>query len=151
METWPLWIVAAFMVLAAAINFRTLRVPNLIVIPAFLGGLTLGCLHSLSIVPDAGKGDLLSSLASGLSPLSIMVLAPGLVGVGSIKLQMAFGSWIGAFFPLVPGLVLGAFAMSAGTLCFGVMYPIYKHRTPLAVAQAIGSLSVMVAGWYFLS
>src|SRR5580693_10382714 len=96
----PLVVVCIGMILAAFIDGWALKVPNWVTLPLILSGWTLGLLHDLSVPVDSGTGGFgfaLVGTAFGFILLFPM-LAIGGVGVGDVKMQMGFGSWVGAFF-----------------------------------------------------
>jgi prepilin peptidase CpaA len=96
----PLMVVCVGMILAAFIDGWALKVPNWVTLPLILSGWTLGLLHDLSVPVDSGTGGLgfaVIGTAFGFALLFPM-LAIGGVGVGDVKMQMGFGTWVGAFF-----------------------------------------------------
>src|SRR6516225_12438206 len=102
---WPLWFICVAMILAAVIDGWKLKVPNWLTFPLVLSGWGLGLLHDLGLVPGiaGGIGASLAGTALGFA-LLLPVYAIGGMGAGDVKMQMGFGSWIGAFFGLWPGL-----------------------------------------------
>ena len=96
----PLLIVCIGMILAAFIDGWALKVPNWVTLPLILSGWLLGLLHDLGIAADGGTGGI--GIAIGGTALGCALLLPmlmiGGVGEGDVKMQMGFGSWVGAYF-----------------------------------------------------
>jgi prepilin peptidase CpaA len=109
----PLVVVCAGMILAAFIDGWALKVPNWVTLPLILSGWMLGLLHSLSLPVDSGTGGL--GIAIGGTALGCALLLPmlmiGGVGEGDVKMQMGFGSWVGAYFGT--GATTAALGMNA--------------------------------------
>lgn len=104
---WVFWLVSAVLVLAAAIDGPTRRVPNWLTFPFAVAGL------AYSFVPG-GMGPLMSFAGLALGLVLLLVLyAIGGMGAGDVKLLAGVGAWVG------PWLVVGAFAATA--LVGGVM------------------------------
>jgi prepilin peptidase CpaA len=96
----PLIVVCAGMILAAFIDGWALKVPNWVTLPLILSGWTLGLLHDLSVPVDSGTGGFGSAILGTAFGFILLfpMLAIGGVGVGDVKMQMGFGTWVGAFF-----------------------------------------------------
>jgi prepilin peptidase CpaA len=96
----PLIVVCLGMILAAFIDGWALKVPNWVTLPLILSGWTLGLLHDLSVPVDSGTGGLGSAVLGTAFGFILLfpMLAIGGVGVGDVKMQMGFGTWVGAFF-----------------------------------------------------
>jgi Flp pilus assembly protein protease CpaA len=154
-DHWPLWLIAAVMILVAIINCGPAqRIPNAIVFPFIVGGWVLGALHFINAHPDAGKGDILGALAGTAFGLALLLpaLLMGAMGAGSVKLQMGFGSWAGAFYGM-PGLYVVFYATVAAILLWGVQAAVVKvtnrplswqKSLPTGVAQAVGGIATLV-------
>ena len=96
----PLVVVCFGMILAAFIDGWALKVPNWVTLPLILSGWALGVLHDLNVPVDSGTGGFgfaVLGTAFGFILLFPM-LAIGGVGVGDVKMQMGFGTWVGAYF-----------------------------------------------------
>src|SRR5712692_3870343 len=118
---WPLTFVCAAMIVAAVIDGWKLKVPNWLTFPLILSGWVLGLLHNAGWLPGAGGiGASLAGTALGFG-LLLPVYAIGGMGAGDVKMQMGFGSWIGAFFGLSPGLAIIFYAFCAAVLIGGVI------------------------------
>jgi Flp pilus assembly protein protease CpaA len=117
-DFWALWCAGGLMVVAAAINARTLRVPNRLSLSATVGGWVVALLVSSSIgVPSQGGGIVASLAGSAVGFILLLPFyAPGLLGGGCVKMQIAFGAWVGCALPIVPAAGLTAFATLAGVL-----------------------------------
>lgn len=96
----PLVVVCVGMILAAFIDGWALKVPNWVTLPLILSGWTLGLLHDLSVPVDSGTGGFGFALVGTVFGFILLfpMLAIGGVGVGDVKMQMGFGTWVGAFF-----------------------------------------------------
>jgi prepilin peptidase CpaA len=96
----PLVVVCAGMILAAFIDGWALKVPNWVTLPLILSGWMLGLGHDLGLGLDAGTGGFGMAFLGTL--LGFALLLPMLVirgvGEGDVKMQMGFGSWVGAYF-----------------------------------------------------
>lgn len=96
----PLVVVCVGMILAAFIDGWALKVPNWVTLPLILSGWALGLLHDLGIAVDSGTGGfgfaVLGTVVGCL--LLLPMLAIRGVGEGDVKMQMGFGSWVGAYF-----------------------------------------------------
>jgi prepilin peptidase CpaA len=96
----PLIVVCVGMILAAFIDGWALKVPNWVTLPLILSGWALGLLHDLGVQVDSGTGGFgfaVVGTAFGFILLFPM-LAIGGVGVGDVKMQMGFGTWVAAYF-----------------------------------------------------
>jgi prepilin peptidase CpaA len=117
-QSWALWCAIGLMVLAAAINARTLMVPNRLSLSAALVGLLAALLVSgFDNVPSRGGG-ILASLAGagvGFGLLLPFYLAGGL-GAGCVKMQAAFGAWVGCALPVSQAALLVGLGTVAGGL-----------------------------------
>src|SRR5215831_443034 len=95
LDRWPLLFVSVAMVVAAVIDGWKLKVPNWLTFPLVLSGWGLGLCHDLGWLPGMGAGD--------------------------VKMQMGFGSWVGAFFGAGQGLWIILWAFCAATIVGGVI------------------------------
>lgn len=96
----PVLIVSAGMILAAIIDGWAFKVPNWLTLSLVLSGWCLGISHDLGLAVDAGRGGFLHALAGTALGFALLfpVLFIGGMGQGDVKMQMGFGSWLGAFF-----------------------------------------------------
>jgi len=124
LANWPLLFVCVAMVVAAVIDGWKLKVPNWLTFPLILSGWVLGLLQNvglLSFAPyDGGIGAALAGTALGFA-LLLPVYAIGGMGAGDVKMQMGFGSWIGAFFGMTPGLWTIVMAFCIAVIIGGVI------------------------------
>src|SRR5688500_10533930 len=88
--------VAAFMIAAAALDYRTRKIPNWLTVPTAVLGLAF---HTLA--PD-GSGPLaaLAGFAVGFALLLLPYLLGG-GGMGDVKMLAALGTWLGPLLILV--------------------------------------------------
>lgn len=150
-EAWPLWVCLGVTVLVALVEFQTRRMPNAIVLPFLAAGLLLGVAHLLQIpLGDNGQGNLGHALAVGL--LAFGMLAPlwfmGLLGAGAVKLQMAIGAWLGAYYGLGLGATAIVWATLFASLCLMIAARIrYKQGerfVSAGIPQALGLLTAVL-------
>lgn len=106
-------LVLLFVIIAAALDLRTKKIPNWITVPAALAGLVF---HAAA---PAGNGILwaLAGFAVGFSLLLLPWLLGG-GGMGDVKLLAALGVWLG---PLTILIVFGASAVIGAVMAAGVM------------------------------
>jgi prepilin peptidase CpaA len=123
LANWPLWFLSLAMIVAAVIDGWKLKVPNWLTFPLILSGWALGLCQNLGGLEGTGTGGFGASLAgTGLGfALLLPVYAIGGMGAGDVKMQMGFGSWVGAFFGLGRGLEIILYAFCAAVIIGGVM------------------------------
>jgi prepilin peptidase CpaA len=102
--------VAVFVTAAAAMDYRTRKIPNWLTVPAAILGLLF---HSFA---PHGWGPLtsLAGFAVGFSLLLLPWLLGG-GGMGDVKLLAALGAWLGPLYILI------AFAIGTGFACAMMM------------------------------
>jgi prepilin peptidase CpaA len=105
---WPLTLVCVAMIVAAVIDGWKLKVPNWLTFPLVISGWLLGLCHNFGWLDGTGVGGIGSALAGTAVGFLLLfpVLAIGAMGEGDVKMQMGFGSWIGAFYGLEGGAAL---------------------------------------------
>src|SRR5262249_39473362 len=110
-------------ILAAVIDGWKLKVPNWLTFPLILSGWLLGLLHNFDCLPGTGSGGIGVSLAGTALGFGLLlpVYAIGGMGAGDVKMQMGFGSWIGAFFGLGRGLEIIFWAFAAAVIVGGFL------------------------------
>jgi prepilin peptidase CpaA len=136
----PLLVVCVGMIVAAFIDGWALKVPNWVTLPLVLSGWALGALHDLGVPVDSGTGGLgyaVVGTAFGFILLFPM-LAIGGVGVGDVKMQMGFGSWVGAFFGT------GATTAAAGMNQFNALGVILWAFAFGAIAGGVFALAMIL-------
>src|SRR5262249_18758594 len=125
LENWPLLFVCAAMIVAAVIDGWKLKVPNWLTFPLVLSGWLLGLLHDFGLLEGSGVGGIGSALAG--TALGFVLLLPvytiGGMGAGDVKMQMGFGSWVGAFFGAGQGLPI-IFKAFCVPVILGVIIPL---------------------------
>src|SRR5581483_3645306 len=137
---WPLAFICAAMIVAAVIDGWKLKVPNWLTFPLVLSGWALGLGHDLGWLPEAtgigGIGAALAGTALGFV-LLYPVYAIGGMGAGDVKMQMGFGSWVGAFYgaSAAAGIIFWAFCLAAvlgGVIALGMIAARGQYRRNLA-------------------
>jgi len=118
----PLAVLCVGMVLAAVIDGWAFKVPNWLTLSLVVSGWYLGILHSCNVTVDAGIGgigDALLGTALGFALLFPMLFIQGM-GQGDVKMQMGFGSWVGAYFGMSAGAEIIFCAFCLGAIVGGV-------------------------------
>jgi prepilin peptidase CpaA len=123
--TAPVVCICVGMVLAAIIDGYAFKVPNWLTLSLVVSGWYLGLLHDFGLAGD-GVGGIGAAL--GGTALGWVLLFPALfiggMGQGDVKMQMGFGSWIGATYGMTANggegamILLCAFAL--GVIVGGV-------------------------------
>lgn len=119
----PVIVVCVGMILAAIIDGWAFKVPNWLTLSLVMSGWYLGILHDFGLAGE-GVGGIGSALLGTLIGWALLfpALFIGGMGQGDVKMQMGFGSWIGATFGIVNGeggmIILCSFAV--GVLVGGV-------------------------------
>ena len=129
LANWPLLFVCAAMVVAAVIDGWKLKVPNWLTLPLIVSGWVLGLLHNCGLLEGTGDGGIGAALAGTALGFALLlpVYAIGGMGAGDVKMQMGFGSWIGAFFGLwgsdarPGGLAIICWAFAVAVIIGGVI------------------------------
>src|SRR5262249_56263950 len=126
LANWPLLFVSLAMIVAAVIDGWKLKVPNWLTLPLVLSGWLLGLLNNFGLLAEAGfEGGLGAALAG--TALGFVLLFPiysiGGMGAGDVKMQMGFGSWIGAFYGYKGGLPIILWALVFGAVIVGRLAP----------------------------
>jgi prepilin peptidase CpaA len=123
LEHWPLMVVSLAMVVAAIIDGWKLKVPNWLTFPLILSGWGLALCHNFGWFEGTGEGGIGAALVGTLVGFALLlpVYAIGGMGAGDVKMQMGFGSWIGAFFGLSKGFWIILWSFCAATIIGGVI------------------------------
>ncbi|QVL34892.1 prepilin peptidase [Telmatocola sphagniphila] len=118
----PIIVVCLGMILAAIIDGWAFKVPNWLTLSLVVSGWVLGGLHDLNMSFDAGRGGFGSALiGTGIGFICLFpMLAIGGMGQGDVKMQMGFGSWIGAFYGYQEAIPMVFYAFAAGAIVGGV-------------------------------
>lgn len=131
-------VLVALLLLAAVIDWRTLRIPNWLTVSGMVYGLTAGLL-----APPAGQGAAMGALASlGGLALGLAVLLPAyairVLGAGDVKLM----AMVGAFLGLPDTIYALLYSLMAGGLLalFYVLYQSGAQRVALNVATVLQML-----------
>lgn len=123
LANWPLWFVCLAMVVAAVIDGWKLKVPNWLTFPLILSGWLLGLLHNFGLLEATGQGGIGAALAGTALGFALLlpVYAIGGMGAGDVKMQMGFGSWVGAIFGLADGLSIIFWAFAVAVIIGGII------------------------------
>ena len=95
MENWPYWVVTAFVIVAAYIDGKELRVPNKITYPMIVAGWIYSMI-SYGLAGDGWYVGLLWSLAGTAVGLATLLPAYSIggMGAGDVKMMAAVGAWV---------------------------------------------------------
>ncbi len=115
-DTWPAWVVAVTLVVAAVIDGYELRVPNWITFPMIVSG----WVYSVLLSPYAGWQGLWLSLIGTAVGIALLLpaYAVGGMGAGDVKLMGGVGAWMWGT------ITLYSFAVSAlvgGVIAVGMV------------------------------
>lgn len=119
-------VIAVGMVWAAWIDGYAFKVPNWLTLSLVVSGWYLGLLHTFGVA-FAGSGGIGQALLGTLVGFAVLfpALFIGGMGEGDVKMTMAFGSWMGAFFGgeylALPGTVVSAIAVIWWSFALGVI------------------------------
>ncbi len=121
LEYWPVHVICIGMIAAAVIDWWKFKVPNKLTFPLIISGWVLGLCNNFGL--EAGQGGIGAALAGTFLGMGLLlpVYAIGGMGAGDVKMTMGFGSWIGAFFGMEPGMWIIVYAFCAGTIVGGVI------------------------------
>jgi len=121
LEYWPVHVICIGMIAAAVIDWWKYKVPNKLTFPLIISGWILGLCNNFGL--EAGQGGLGAALAGTFLGMGLLlpVYAIGGMGAGDVKMTMGFGSWIGAFFGMDPGMWIIIYAFCAGTIVGGII------------------------------
>jgi len=153
----PLLVACAIMIVAALINYWTLNVPNWLsftgIISAWLFGLLLS--EEFIELTDGGIPSVMVSMLLGGIWL-IPFYVTGWLGGGCVKMQAAFGAWLGCAYPIGKAAILisettivGAVLTTVAALLVwfvGRLRRLDPNRTvhfPAQVTLSLGSLVVL--------
>jgi Flp pilus assembly protein protease CpaA len=93
--SWPIYVGMVLLLISAIINVMSKEylVPNWLSLSSLVGGVLVAVIWGPSF-----KADIVSCAMGALIGLFGMVLpfSKGYLGAGSVKMQMAFGAWVGA-------------------------------------------------------
>lgn len=131
----PVALLCLGMILAAVIDGWKFKVPNWLTIPLILSGWGIGLLHTLNVVlgpgPVTAAAQEATPLGGGFAAALVgtaigwALLFPALfmggMGQGDVKMQMGFGSWVGALYGAQEGIWTTIFAVFAGMIAGGVI------------------------------
>jgi prepilin peptidase CpaA len=163
---WPLNGACVLMLIAAIVNLRSLTVPNLLTLPALLAGwFAAFAITASAEIPSRGGGILPSLIASAVGFLLLIPFYNSVsLGAGCVKMQMAFGAWVGCAVGLPAAVWVMGLATIAGALLTAIagLYAVRRlrsnvgagvctHLFPAQVTLSLGSVCGVVAagliGW----
>jgi prepilin peptidase CpaA len=159
---WALWWACLLLVMAAVINDRSLTVPNRLSLAAIVAGWLMATAISAHVAIPSRGGGVMPSLAA--TAVGFFLLVPfyqrGWLGAGCVKMQMAFGAWVGCAVDLPAALLVTGLATVAGALLTAIGASIVAVRLrsdseagawtylfPAQVTLSLGSVfGVLAAG-----
>ena len=173
-KMWPIWCAFGLMLVAAISYALTTRVPNTLTLSATVLGWLVALAISFSRSPVSNGGGIDASLSAAL--LGFFLLVPFFaisylahLGAGCVKMQAAFGAWIGCAVPLHQAMVLTLAGTIAGIILtaihVGFQFGFSRLRKrsmtgvrassevmPAQITLSIGSiLGVIAAAWLGLT
>ncbi len=111
-HNWPYWFVTLFVIVAAYIDGKELRVPNMLTIPMIIAGWIYSMI-AYQLTGDGwyvGLGWSLAGTAVGLATL-LPAYSIGGMGAGDVKMMGAIGAWIycaNTFYAFCVSAIVGA-------------------------------------------
>lgn len=169
LEMWAIWCGLGLMLLAAIVNARTMKVPNRLSLPSLVIGWLVAVVVSCSVGVPSNGGGMLPSLTSTILALILMVpfYLTGALGAGCVKMQMAFGAWVGCALSVgsaawitatgtVAGcvvtvlasiMVLGLRKLKGGTDENKPKWMRFPAQITLSIGSAIGTIAASTFGW----
>jgi prepilin peptidase CpaA len=131
----PVALLCAGMITAAVIDGWKFKVPNWLTLPLVLAGWGIGLLHDFGVAvgpgPVADAARELAPLGGGVAAallgtfIGFAMLFPALfmggMGQGDVKMQMGFGSWVGALYGAQEGPWTVFWAVACGFVAGGVI------------------------------
>jgi prepilin peptidase CpaA len=165
-EMWAIWCTAGVMAIAAIVSARTLRVPNLLSLAAIVLGWSAALAINCSIGIPSNGGGIDASLIS--AALGLVLLIPfysrGWLGAGCVKMQMAFGAWVGCALGLTPAACVTAAGTLAGMVITAVAvgivvlwrrlkpdarptFQLFPAQVTLSIGSIGGAIVPIVFGW----
>jgi prepilin peptidase CpaA len=134
-DHWPLVVISLAMIVAAIFDGVKYKVPNFLTFPTMIAGWFVGLAYDLHwlelpppspIYPDSLPPHFSHFAASWVvMMLGFACLYPirllNMMGMGDVKMQMGFGSWVGAFYGLYNGCTVFLWAFAVGVIAGGVI------------------------------
>ena len=120
-DNWPYWVVTVFVIVAAYIDGKQLKVPNKITFPMIIAGWIYSMI-AYGLSGDGwyvGLGWSLAGTAVGLLTL-LPAYAIGGMGAGDVKMMAAIGAWVHVkitFYAFCLGTIVGAI-LAIGMIMF---------------------------------
>lgn len=111
-DNWPYWVVTLFVIVAAYIDGKELRVPNKLTYPMIIAGWIYSAI-AYGLAGDGwyvGLGWSLAGTAVGLATL-LPAYSIGGMGAGDVKMMAAIGAWVycsTTFYAFCVSAVVGA-------------------------------------------
>jgi leader peptidase (prepilin peptidase)/N-methyltransferase len=132
----------ALLVWISAIDIESRLIPNRLVVPAS------AALLFVAFIADAGRGleHLVAAVVGGVAVLVLVLLRPGGLGMGDMKLTVLIGALLGA--GVLGALIIGF--ILAGVAALGLVVrdgrPALKHHLPLGPFLAAGTVVMLLLG-----
>lgn len=155
-EHFPLLVACALMLVAAFVNYYTLNVPNTLSLTGILSAWGVALLLIAEFIPptEGGVASVLVSMTLG-GLLLIPFYVTGWLGAGCVKMQAAYGAWLGCAYPIAKaGVLISVTTIAAAILTTVVALVVWLIRrsrrsrldgTELFPAQVTLSLGSVVS------
>lgn len=128
---WPMLAISILMIIAAVIDGWKLKVPNWLTFPMIISGWLLAAAYGFGWLERApGTPEIVTGWERIAGSMFVMLIAMlvlgivwflGMMGAGDVKMQMGFGSWIGAFFGKELGTTVLLYGFVVAVLVGGVL------------------------------
>lgn len=134
--------------IAASIDLRTRRIPNILSLAILAGGLTWSLIPGTPLAPWQSLAGILAGAALLMLPFAI-----GALGGGDVKLLAAIGAWLGplgALLALAAACLFGMLIVIVQGACQGRLRTLLSNSTLLALnvahVQKLGTEHVSQTG-----
>jgi prepilin peptidase CpaA len=133
-DHWPLVVISVAMIVAAVFDGVKFKVPNWLTFPTMIAGWFVGLAYDFHVLELPPVSPIYpASLPPGFSHFAaswvVMMLGfaclypirlMNMMGMGDVKMQMGFASWVGAFYGLYNGCTVFLWAFAIGVIAAGV-------------------------------
>ena len=132
----------ALLVWVAAIDAESRLIPNRLVVPASAAVLFVAFL----VDPGQGLEHLVAAVVGGLALLVLVLLRPGGLGMGDMKLTVLIGALLGA--GVLGALIIGFILAGVAALSLVVRHgrPALQRHLPLGPFLAAGAVLMLLLG-----